>query len=91
MPETVPTVKEEEEEVTEPAGSVAKRVISHEIVLRVVAAVAETTSVATAERKVTWPRTVPSLRCAGGVARRDTRWTSVLSHPSATIVVKRDT
>ena len=90
LPETAPRMKEEEG-VMEPAGSLERRDTSPGTVPRVEEEEAGTTGVATAGRRVTWPLTVPSRRCVGGVARRDTRWTSALSLPSVATVDRRDT
>jgi len=75
----------------EPAGNAMKRDILQKIVLKVVEEAVETAVVATAERKATWPPTVPSPRCVEGAARKDTRWTSAPSLLSVAIAGKRVT
>jgi len=80
-----------EEAVAEPAGNAVKRDILQKIVLRVAEEAVEMAVVATVERKATWLPTVPSPRCVEGVARKDTRWTSAPSLPSAATAGRRVT
>ena len=70
------------------AGSAARMDTSPGSVPTTKVEVEETAGVATVERKDTWQQSVPSQRCVAGAGRRVTRWTSVLSQPSATTVAR---
>jgi len=50
-----------------------------------------TTSAGTANKRVTWPMTVPSQRSVGGAERKGTRWLNVQCHKNVSTVEKKVT